>query len=174
MRIDLRLLLVAALLMSLGTGCRFAVNRYLTTFEATEYPFDTPPRVSDAPVRLIVSSSPTDIQQLTDAGYEQFGSSIFAAPYTSMTDVVDAAREVGASAVVCGIRYKETMKYSDVDYLPVTAVTYSYAPRRRRHGGFWMGVRSHVTTIWDPVIVERNVDIYDHEALFFRRKEAAK
>ena len=168
-----RLILVAAL--------AFACNGCLTNYYEKYY-VDTEGRAKiksihgNAPVELRTVTTEDDVLNMIEDGYVSIGYASFNGPYTPMSLAVDTAEKHGAALALLDIRYKETKQYTSVMFLPSTSTSYTYGsvnataygPGGTAHAyGNYSGTTT--TTTLNAVPVQRNQDIYSHDAMFFKK-----
>lgn len=136
----------------------------------------------DAPVEIRIATTEDDVLNLIEEGYVSIGYSSFTAPYTPMSLAVDMAEDKGAALVLVDIKYKSTEQYTSVMYLPSTSTTYTHGSVRAnawRSGGGYAhahGTYSGASTTHtlNAVPVQRNRDIYSHDAMFFKKIDTSK
>ena len=162
-----------------GTGC--FTNSYERFYVDCGGARGVAQAVERQSVAIRTVTTEEDVLDLIEDGYVQVGSSSFQSPYCPMSCAVDVAAKHGASLVLLDVRFKESREYTSVMYLPSYSHTYhsffTSAPVhwRRGHaprGGLCSGVST--TTTMTPVAVQRSLDIYDHDAMFFRKIDAEK
>ena len=128
------------------------------------------------PVVLKVATTEEDVINIIENGYVPIGSSSFRSAYNGMTCAVDTAEKHGAQLVLLDIQYKETKNYTSILFLPSTSYSYTYGTVNTSfHGARRLSsASSHysgttTTTTMNAVPVQRSVDLYMHNALFFKR-----
>lgn len=158
------------------TGC--LTNHYEEFYidKDTEY-FSTIPAVNVGnDVELRVATTEEDVINLMEEGYLPIGSSSFLSPYNGMTCAVDTAKKHGAQMALFDIKFKETKNYTSVLFLPTTSTSYTYGTVNASAYGTGGYAHAHghysgttTTTTMNAVPVQRSVDIYSHNALFFKK-----
>lgn len=132
----------------------------------------------DTPIELRLVTTEEDVIELIENGYISVGYSSFAAPYTPLSLAVDTAKEHGATLVLLDIQYKETKQYTSVMFLPSLSTSYTYGTV-----GVWNSSASHctvtysettTTTTVNAVPVQKNLNIYSHDAMFFKKVDTSK
>ena len=146
-------------MLFLCTGC--ITNNYERFYVDSACERNFEPTRGDAPVIIKPVTTEDDVLSIIEDGYAVVGSSSFSAPYTPMSCAVDTARRHGADLVLLDIRFKETRQYTSVMYLPSYSTTYAYG-------------RVYSTQTMNAVPVRRNVDVYCHDAMFFRKADASR
>ena len=139
-----------------------------------QYYVDTVGQVKTAPapgvqsVELKIATTEEDVLNLIEDGYASIGYSSFTGPYTPMSLAVDTAEKHGASLALLDIRYKQTKQYTSVMFLPSYSSSYSHGTVSTSYGyGSYSGTTT--TTTLNAVPVQREVEIYSHDAMFFRK-----
>lgn len=134
-----------------------------------------------SPVQLKTATTEDAMLNLLEDGYVPVGYSSFYAPYTPMALAIDTAEDHGACLALLDIRFKENKQYTSVMYLPSYSTTYNRgfvnATAFGSGGvatayGTYSGT-SHTTTL-NAVPVQRNVEIYSHDAMFFKKADLSK
>ena len=116
------------------------------------------------PVALKIATSEEDVINIIEEGYLPIGASSFLSDYNGMTCAVDTAEKHGAQLVLFDIKFKETKNYTSILFLPSTSTSYTHGTvGNRRYSG------TVTTTTINAVPVQRSVDLYNHNALFFKR-----
>ena len=157
--------LLALLILIALTGCmtnyyeEYYVSRdnsYFDALDAIVQPNES--------VALKITTSEEDVIDIIEEGYLPIGVSSFLSDYNGMTCAVDTAEKHGAQLILFDIKFKETKKYSSVIFLPSTSTSYTYGT---------IGTMSYsgttTTTTMNAVPVQRSVDLYNHNALFFKK-----
>lgn len=131
----------------------------------------------DAPVILKTPTTEDEVVAMIENGYEPIGLSAFSGLYTPFSLAVDTAEKHGADLVLLDIKYKTTETYTSIVYLPSysTTSTYGTASATAYGGngsmatvyGSYFGSSSTTTT--NPMQVQRSVEIYTHDAMFYRK-----
>ena len=131
-------------------------NFYFEALDAVTQPNES--------VVLKIATSEEDVINIIEEGYLPIGVSSFLSDYNGMTCAVDTAEKHGAQLVLFDIKFKETKNYTSVLLLPSTSTSYTYGT---------VGDRTYsgtiTTTTMNAVPVQRSVDLYNHNALFFKR-----
>ena len=131
-------------------------NSYLDALDAIMQPNDS--------VALKIATSEEDVINIIEEGYLPIGVSSFLSDYNGMTCAVDTAEKHGAQLILFDIKFKETKNYISVLFLPSTSTSYTYDT---------IGTRSYsgttTTTTMNAVPVQSSVDVYNHNALFFKK-----
>lgn len=170
-----RLLVISVLIIL--TGCM--TNHY----EEYYMSMDDPCFVSlnsikkpDQSVVLKLATTEEDIVNIIEDGYLPIGVSSFLSEYNGMTCAVDTAEKHGAQLILFDIKFKETKNYTSVVFLPITSTSYTYGTVNATaygNGGFAHGTGHYsgttTTTTMNAVPVRRSVNLYNHNALFFKR-----
>ena len=127
-------------------------------------------------VELKIATSEDDVINIIEDGYLPIGISSFWSPYNGMTCAVDTAEKHGAQLILFDIKFKEAKEYTSILLLPSTSTSYTYGTvNATAYGGggtaFGTGTYSGTTTTTtlNAVPVRRSVDIYTHNALFFKK-----
>lgn len=128
------------------------------------------------PVVLKVATTEEDVINIIEDGYVPIGSSSFRSAYNGMTCAVDTAEKHGAQLVLLDIQYKETKNYTSILYLPSrtssftsgTAYTSTYGAGGGSYGTAYYSGRTTTRTT-TAVPVQRSVNLYSHDALFFKK-----
>lgn len=148
--------------------CGCLTNYYEQYYVDTEGREKVTPSSSDRSVELRIATTEEDVLNLIEDGYVSIGYSSFTGPYTPMSLAVDAAEKHGASLALLDIRYKQTKQYTSVMFLPSYSSSYSHGTVSTSHGhGAYSGTTT--TTTLNAVPVQREVEIYSHDAMFFRK-----
>lgn len=130
----------------------------------------------DQQVKLKIAATENDVVDIIEDGYVPIGSSSFWSAYNGMTCAVDTAEKHGAQLVLFDVKFKETKNYTSVVFLPSTSTSYTYgtvnataygAGRPAYATGTYSGTTT--TTTLNAVPVQRSVDLYTHNALFFKK-----
>ena len=131
-------------------------NSYFDALEAIAQPNES--------VALKIATSEEDVINIIEEGYLPIGVSSFLSDYNGMTCAVDTAEKHGAQLILFDIKFKETKNYTSVIFLPSTSTSYTYGT---------IGTRPYsgttTTTTMNAVPVQGSVDIYSHNALFFKK-----
>ena len=131
-------------------------NSYFDALEAIAQP--------NKSVALKIATSEEDVINIIEEGYLPIGVSSFLSDYNGMTCAVDTAEKHGAQLILFDIKFKETKNYTSVLFLPSTSTSYTYGT---------IGARSYsgttTTTTLNAIPVQRSVDLYSHNALFFKK-----
>ena len=157
--------LLALLILIALTGCmtnyyeEYYVSRdnsYFDALDAIVQPNES--------VALKIATSEEDVIDIIEEGYLPIGVSSFLSDYNGMTCAVDTAEKHGAQLILFDIKFKETKNYTSVIFLPSTSTSYTYGT---------IGTMSYsgttTTTTMNAVPVQRSVDLYNHNALFFKK-----
>lgn len=130
----------------------------------------------DAPVILKTVTTEEDVLRLMEDGYEAIGHSSFNSPYCPFSCAIDTAERHNAALVLLDVRFKEDKQYTSVMFLPSYATTYQSgsvnASANGRSGNVYVtGTYSgtSTTTTLNAVPVQREVSIYQHDAMFFKK-----
>ena len=135
----------------------------------------------DASVILKTATTEDDVLSIIEDGYVPSGTSSFSGRYTPFSCAVDTAKKHGAALVLLDVRFKETKQYTSVMFLPSYSTTYSsgavntttYGSGGVSYGtGTYSGTSS--TTTMNAVPVQREIDIYNHDAMFFKKIELSQ
>ena len=178
-RFFIKRIIIALLLTATWSGCltnyydRYYINTEgLKQFESIH---------GDAPVVLKNVTTENDVLDLIEDGYVSVGYSSFHGPYTPLSCAVDTAEKVGAALVLLDIRFKETKQYTSIMFLPSYSTTYTsgslnlttYGQGGPVYGyGTYSG--SSTTRSMNAVPIQRNTDIYNHDAMFFKKIDTSK
>ena len=169
-----RLSVVAWAFLMSCMGC--ITNNYETFYVASDSARSIRSVHGDAPVILKTVTTEEDVISLMEDGYIPAGVSSFHGPYTPFSCAVDTAEKHGAALVLLDIRFRETQQYTSVMYLPSYSTTYASGFANVTafgHSGITYGSGTYsgssTTTTMNAVPVHRNVDIYDHDAMFFKK-----
>lgn len=162
------------LLSNLFCGC--LTNYYDQYYVDMEGQKKAPSVCDGRPVQLKVATTEDDVLNLLEDGYFPVGYSSFYGPYTPMALAVDTAEDHGACLVLLDIRFKENKQYTSVMYLPSYSTTYNSGTVNATAFGQGGSVNaygtysgtSHTTTM-NAVPVQRNVEIYNHDAMYFKK-----
>ena len=157
--------LLGILILIVLTGCmtnyyeEFYVSRNNSYFEALDAIAQP-----DESVVLKIATSEEDVVNIIEEGYLPIGVSSFLSDYNGMTCAVDTAEKHGAQLILFDIKFKETKNYTSVLFLPSTTTSYTYGT---------IGTRPYsgtiTTTTMNAVPVQSSVDLYSHNALFFKK-----
>ena len=167
-------LLTLIAIIFLCSGC--LTNNYEKFYVDTEYGRRIQSIHNRKPVELRAATTEEDVINLIEEGYVSIGYSSFTAPYTPMSLAVDAAENHGAALVLLDIRFKETQQYTSVMFLPSTSTSYTHGtvaanawgPQGSIYGGgSYSGTTT--TTSLNAVPIQRSRDIYNHDAMFFKK-----
>lgn len=130
----------------------------------------------DQQVELKIATTEEDVINIIEAGYVPIGVSSFCSAYNGMTCAVDTAEKHGAQLILFDIKFKETKNYTSVVFLPTTSTSYTYGTvNATAYGG---GISAYAsgsysgtttTTTLNAVPVQRSMDLYTHNALFFKK-----
>ena len=157
-----------------GTGCY--TNSYESYYVDSGCSACLAQTEEGQPVALRMVTTEEDVLNLIEDGYVQIGSSSFLSQYCPLSCAVDTAKMHGASLVLLDIRFREAKQYTSVMYLPSYSRTYHSGivepAYGRRRGGLYSGVSS--STTMTPVAVQKSLDMFDHDAMFFRKIDLAK
>lgn len=130
----------------------------------------------DAPVILKLVTTEEDVLRLMEDGYVAVGSSSFASPYCPFSCAVDTAERHGAELVLLDVRFKENKQYTSVMFLPSYSTTYhsgTVSTSAYGSGGYAYGTGTYsgtsTTTTMNAVPVQREMSIYNHDAMFFKK-----
>ena len=130
----------------------------------------------DRQVALKIATSEEDVIDIIEDGYLPIGASSFCSSYIGMTCAVDTAEKHGAQLILFDIKFKETKNYTSVLFLPSTSTSYTYGTVNATAYGvggpaYATGTYSGTTTTTtiNAVPVQRSVDLYTHNALFFKK-----
>ena len=130
----------------------------------------------DAPVILKTVTTEEDVLRLMENGYVTVGSCSFVGPYCPFSCAVDTAEKHGASLVLLDVRFRESKQYTSVMFLPSYSTTYHSGHVRASaygSGGYAYGTGTYsgasTTTTLNAVPVQRQVNIYNHDAMFFKK-----
>ena len=130
----------------------------------------------DAPVILKTVTTEEDVLRLMEDGYVAVGSSSFTGPYCPFSCAVDTAERHGAALVLLDVRFKEIRQYTSVMFLPSYSTTYhqgSVSTSTYGNGGYAYGTGTYsgtsTTTTLNAVPVQREMSLYNHDAMFFKK-----
>lgn len=127
----------------------------------------------DTPVVLKTATTEEDVLRLMEDGYVSVGFSSFCRSYTPMSLAVDTAEKHGAALVLLDIRFKETKESTSVIYLPSISTTYHSGTINTSNGlGLYSGTSS--TTTYNAMPVTTSVELYTHDAMFFKKVDVSK
>ena len=155
-------------------GC--LTNNYENFYVDTERGKNIQSIHGTAPIEIKSATTEDDVLDLIEDGYVSVGHSSFISSYTPMSLAVDTAQKHGAALVLLDIRFKETQQYTSVMFLPSTSTSYTSGtvtanacgPRGNVYGsGRYSGTTT--TTTLNAVPVQRNRDMYAHDAMFFKK-----
>lgn len=176
---EIKYCVVLIVLSVLSTGC--LTNYYDKYYVDMEGCSPVRSIHGDLPVELRTATTEDDVLRLIEDGYVSIGYSSFTAPYTPLSLAVDTAEEHGAALALLDIRYKETQQYTSVMFLPSTSTSYTYGTVNANAwgpGGAAYGAGSYsgttTTTTMNAVPVQRDRDIYIHDAMFFKKTDISK
>ena len=164
--------------MFILTGCMTNNYEYYYTASQNAAYYDAlPPTITpERQVVLKIATTEDDVIATIEDGYLPIGISSFSSPYNGMTCAVDTAEEHGAQLVLLDIHFKETKNYTSVLFLPTTSTSYTYGTVNATTFGssrptFATGTYSGhtTTTTMSAVPVNRSVELYTHEALYFKK-----
>lgn len=170
--------LISVAAMLLLAGC--LTNNYEKFYVDTELERKVQSIHGKTPVELKTVTTEEDVINLIEEGYISIGYSSFTAPYTPMSLSVDTAEKHGAALVLLDIRFKETQQYTSVMFLPSTTTSYTHGtvtanawgPRGTVYGsGSYSGTTT--TTSINAVPVQRSRNIYNHDAMFFKKMDTS-
>ena len=152
--------------------CGCLTNYYEQYYVDTVGQMQTAPAPDVQSVELKIATTEEDVLNLIEDGYASIGYSSFTGPYTPMSLAVDTAEKHGASLALLDIRYKQTKQYTSVMFLPSYSSSYSHGTVSTSYGyGSYSGTTT--TTTLNAVPVQREVEIYSHDAMFFRKIETS-
>lgn len=115
-------------------------------------------------VVLKIATLEEDVINIIEEGYLPIGASSFLSDYNGMTCAVDTAEKHGAQLILFDIKFEETLNYTSVLFLPSMSTSYTYGTiGNRPYSG------TTTTTTMNAVPVQSSVDIYSHNALFFKK-----
>ena len=143
-------------------------NSYYADLQAIKIPGQS--------VELKIASTEEDVINIIEDGYLPIGVSSFLSAYNGMTCAVDTAEKHGAQLILFDIKFKETQNYTSVVFLPSTSTSYTHGTinataysygRTAYASGNYSG--STTTTTMNAVPIQRNIDIYSHNALYFKK-----
>ena len=163
-------LFIVNVVFSLVSGC--LTNNYEEYYVEKELDRNVATPSQDTSVLVKLATTEEDVLDLLEDGYVAIGTSAFVGPYCPMSCAIDVAEKHGASLVLLDIRFKETKQYTSVMYLPSFSTTrHSGSFNTFAGGGTYSGTST--TTTMNAVPVQRDVDTYLHDAMFFRKIEAS-
>jgi len=168
--------LVKILLCSVLSACCFCgclTNHYETYYVDTEGARKVTSIHGAAPVIVKPTTTEEDVLRLMEDGYVASGVSSFYGPYTPMSLAVDTATKHGAALVLLDVRFKEEKQYTSVMYLPSFSTSYNSGTV---HAGGKVGNYSGTTTTttMNAVPVQKSVEIYTHDAMYFKKADVSK
>ena len=164
--------ILGAVMMFVCCGC--LTNYYDEYYVDTVKDNNIPTKQSNDPVKLRTVITENAVLDLIEEGYVVIGYSAFRGTYTPMSLAVDTAEKLKASLVLLNIKYKETETYSSVTFMPSTSYSHvsgTYGGIGQRSGTYSGSV---TTTTVNAIPIERSRNIYDHDAVFFRRVDLSK
>ena len=168
-----KLLVVGGWLLVLAAVCSGCLsNHYENYYADMDRKYAGTKGIEKEQVELRPVTTEDDVLNLIESGYVAIGKSAFTARYTPLYLAVETAQEHGADLVLYDIRFKETKQYTSVMYLPSTTTSYTYGNANvYSHGHTAYGTYSGTTTstTMEAVPVQREVDIYDHDTMFFKK-----
>ena len=161
-------------LLTLCVGC--IVNNYEKFYVDSLAERELKSTHGDTPVILKTVTTENAVIDLIEDGYIPSGHCSFYGPYTPFSCAVDTAEKHGAALVLLDVRFRETKQYTSVMYLPSYSITHSHGTASATAigpGGIAYGYGSYsavaTTTSMNAVPVQRDVDIYNHDAIFFKK-----
>jgi hypothetical protein len=165
---------VLLFLSMMVSGC--ITNNYDKYFSDSERDRSIKSVHGNAPVILKTVTTEEDVLQLMEDGYLAVGTSSFTGRYCPFSCAVDTAEKHGAALVLLDVRFKEKRQYTSIMYLP------SYSTTRHSgyisasaygSGGYAYGTGTYsgtsTTTTMNAVPVQREMSIYNHDAMFFKK-----
>lgn len=176
---DIRCVFYKVMLLSvLCTGC--ITNNYEEYYIDSLGEREMKSIHGDAPIILKKATTEDAVIDLMEDGYIPSGRCSFYGPYTPFSCAVDTAEKHGAALVLLDVRFRESRQYTSVMYLPSYSTTYLHGTANATaygRGGAAHGYGSYsetaTTTYMNAVPVQRNVDIYDHDAMFFKKVDTS-
>ena len=159
-------------------GCQ--MNRYENFYTSFGEQPDVKASQDESSIILKPAISMDDIVSIMEDGYEIIGSSSFESSYAPMSYAVDTAKKHGAELVWLNIVYKETRQETEIIPVPSTSTTYvsgsidgrvGYGMNNSVHGSY-SGTATTTTII--PVPIQVDVEIYQHDAVFYRKIDLSK
>ena len=157
----------------LFAGC---LTNYYNKFYVETEPVKVSIKAEPSDIILKTVSTEDEVIDIMEEGYASVGYSSFIAPYTPMSCAVDTALKHGAELVLLDIHFKEEKQYTSVMFLPSYTTGYTYGHVNTTvYGGGGMGTAhgtySGTTTLMtmSAVPVNRTVEIFNHNAMFFRK-----
>lgn len=165
---SVRIIPAVLVLISLS-GC--VTNQYDEYYIAVEGTSGMKSVHGEAPVELKLATGENDVLDLLENGYVASGRSAFSGPYTPMSLAVDAARSRSDALVLMDVRFKEIRKSTSVMYMPSYTTTCTYGTVFGRRMRSYSG--THTTTTFNPVTVQNDVAIYEHDAMFFKKVDTS-
>lgn len=159
--------------LMLFAGC---LTNYYDKFYVETEPVRASDKMEPSDIVLKTVTTEDEVIDIMEEGYASVGYSSFIAPYTPMSCAVDTALKHGAELVLLDIRFKEEKQYTSVMFLPSYTTGYTYGNVNTTvYGAGGMGTAhgtySGTTTLMtmSAVPVNRSVEIFNHNAMFFRR-----
>ena len=133
-------------------------------------------KTSNQQVLLKIATTEEDVISIIEDGYLPIGVSSFRSEYNGMACAVDTAEKHGAQLILFDIKFKEIKNYTSIIFMPSTSTSYTYGTVNATaygNGGFSHGTGIYsgttTTTTMNAVPVQRSVDLYAHNALFFKK-----
>lgn len=155
--------------------CGCLTNYYEQYYVDTEGQQKTIYSKDSKSVELKIATTEEEVLDLIEDGYASIGYSSFTGPYTPMSLAVDTAKKHGATLALLDIKYKTTKQYTSVMFLPSYSTSYSQGTVSAAafgSSGSMYGYGSYsgttTTTTVNAVPVQREMQIYSHDAMFFR------
>ncbi len=162
----------------LFSGC--LTNNYEKFYVETN-PVATSIKRAPLDIKLRTVSTEDEVIDVMEEGYAAVGYSSFIAPYTPMSCAVDTAVKHGAELVLLDIRFKEEKQYTSVMFLPSYTIGNSYGNVSTTvYGAGGMGTAhgtySGTTTLMtmSAVPVNKTIELYNHNAMYFRKIDTSK
>lgn len=152
------------------TGC--ATNHYEKYYIALDNASQVKAVRGEGPVELKLAGGETDVLDLMEQGYVMSARSAFSGPYTPLSLAVDAAEKHSDALILADIRFKEIQKSTSVVYVPTYTTTYSYGTVFGRRMRSYAG--THTSTTFNPVSVQNEIPVYDHDIMFFKKVDVTK
>ena len=169
--------LISILILVSLTGCMTNLYDEYYASKGGAY-FESLNAIKSANQAVILKMAMTedDVINIIEDGYLPIGVSSFWSEYNGMTCAVDTAEKHGAQLILFDIKFKETKNYTSVLFLPQTSTSYTHGTVNatsygKGGAGYGMGTYSGTTTTttMTAVPVQRSVDLYTHNALFFKK-----
>lgn len=169
--------LFSILCLSMLSGCvdNYYKEYYVEHISATAS--GTKIKPSDIQLRFSTATASdveNEVWDVVEEGYECLGESRFVSVHCPWSCAVDHAMDIGATLILFRERFHKTKEIQSVAYVPSTSYSYTSGnvSAYSWNGGSAYGTYSSntQTTSYQPIAYSKSLDLYEQQALFFRKK----